>query len=94
MTRRSTLQEGREVDVRVRPASTLRLKEKAALHVRCTRIRQDRGVRLGESRGRSPPKASKLDRARSRLYRGQILQVNMRLKALVEIYTMHSFALL
>ena len=31
-------------------------------------------------------------RARSRLYRSQILQVNMRLKALVEIYTMHSFA--
>ena len=35
-----------------------------------------------------------LDRARSRLYRSQILQVNMRLKALAEIYTMHSFALL
>ena len=34
----------------------------------------------------------KLDRARARLYRGQILQENMRLKALVEIYTMHSFA--
>ena len=34
----------------------------------------------------------KLDRARSRLYRGQILQENMRLKALAEIYTMHSFA--
>ena len=34
----------------------------------------------------------KLDRARSRLYRGQILQQNMRLKALAEIYTMHSFA--
>ena len=34
----------------------------------------------------------KLDRARSRLYRSQILQVNMRLKALAEIYTMHSFA--
>ena len=28
-------------------------------------------------------------RARSRLYRGRILQVNMRLKALAEIYTMH-----
>ena len=26
------------------------------------------------------------------LYRSQILQVNMRLKALAEIYTMHSFA--
>ena len=33
-----------------------------------------------------------LDRARSRLYRGQILQQNMRWKALAEIYTMHSFA--
>ena len=29
---------------------------------------------------------------RSRLYRSQILQVNMRLKALAKIYTMHSFA--
>ena len=36
----------------------------------------------------------KLYRARSRLYRNEILQVNMRLKALAEIYTMHSFALL
>ena len=27
-----------------------------------------------------------------RLYRNEILQVNMRLKALAEIYTMHSFA--
>ena len=34
----------------------------------------------------------KLYRARSRLYRSQILQENMRLKALAEIYTMHSFA--
>ena len=33
-----------------------------------------------------------LERARSRLYRGQILQQNMRWKALAEIYTMHSFA--
>ena len=33
-----------------------------------------------------------LYRARSRLYRSQILQENMRLKALAEIYTMHSFA--
>ena len=31
-------------------------------------------------------------KARSRLYRSQILQVNTRWKALVEIYTMHSFA--
>ena len=36
--------------------------------------------------------SGKLYRARSRLYRGQILQVSMRLKALAEIYTMHSFA--
>ena len=35
-----------------------------------------------------------LYRARSRLYRNEILQGNMRLKALAEIYTMHSFALL
>ena len=34
----------------------------------------------------------KLHRARSRLYRSQILQVNIRWKALAEIYTMHSFA--
>ena len=33
-----------------------------------------------------------LIKARSRLYRIQILQVNTRWKALVEIYTMHSFA--
>ena len=33
----------------------------------------------------------KLYRARFRLYRNEILQVNMRLKALNEIYTMHSF---
>ena len=31
-------------------------------------------------------------RARSRLYRNQILQENTRWKALAEIYTMHSFA--
>ena len=37
-------------------------------------------------------RSGKLYRARSRLYRGQILQENMRLKALAEIYTMHSFA--
>ena len=34
----------------------------------------------------------KLYRARSRLYRSHILQVNSRWKALAEIYTMHSFA--
>ena len=36
--------------------------------------------------------SGKFDRARSRLYRSQILQENMRLKALAEIYTMHFFA--
>ena len=35
-----------------------------------------------------------LYRACSQLYRSRILQENMRLKALAEIYTMHSFALL
>ena len=37
-------------------------------------------------------RSGRLYRARSRLYRNEILQVNMRLKALAEIYTMHSFA--
>ena len=37
-------------------------------------------------------RAGKLYRARSRLYRRRFLQVNMRWKALAEIYTMHSFA--
>ena len=34
----------------------------------------------------------KLYKARSRLYRNEVLQQNMRLKALAEIYKMHSFA--
>ena len=42
--------------------------------------------------GAMQARSGKLYRARSRLYRSQILQVNMRLKALAEIYTMHSFA--
>ena len=37
-------------------------------------------------------RSGKLDRARSRLYRSQNLQENVRWKALAEIYTMHSFA--
>ena len=37
---------------------------------------------------------AKFWRACSRLYQNEILQENMRLKALAEIYTMHSFALL
>ena len=42
----------------------------------------------------SAPGPDGLDRARSRLCRSQILQENMRLKALAEIYKMHcdSFA--
>ena len=39
-----------------------------------------------------PAEPDKLYRARSRLYRSEILQENVRLKALAEIYTMHSFA--
>ena len=46
-----------------------------------------RGVPRGPAEARST-----LDRARSRLYRNEILQENMRLKALAESYTMHSFA--
>ena len=47
-------------------------------------------------RGRRPraARSGKLDRARSRLYRSQNLQVNMRLKALAEIYIKHYFELL
>ena len=63
-------------------------------------------MRPGESPGFSPAApglrwsghvvtgCGKLYKARSRLYRSQISQVNMRWKALAEIYTMHSFALL
>ena len=42
--------------------------------------------------GPETARSGTLYRARSRLYRSQILQQNMRLKALAEIYTMHSFA--
>ena len=42
--------------------------------------------------GLASARSGKLYRARSRLYRSQMLQVNMRLKALAEISTMHSFA--
>ena len=51
-------------------------------------------VALRDLLGRHCEGSGKLHRARSRLYRGQNLQENMRLKALAEIYTMHSFALL
>ena len=47
---------------------------------------------LGRGPGEAPGRSGKLYRARSRLYRSQNLQVNMRLRALAEIYTMHSFA--
>ena len=40
----------------------------------------------------STRRAGKLYKARSRLYRNQILQVNTRWKALAEIYTMRSLA--
>ena len=39
-------------------------------------------------------RAGKIFRTRSRLYRNQILKVNTHLKALAEICTLHSFALL
>ena len=51
------------------------------------RLRRRRAGAAASGRG-------KLYRARSRLYRKEILQVNLRLKALAEIYTMRSFALL
>ena len=56
---------------------------------------RSRGAAPRSSEGRLLPESEgsgKLDRARSRLYRGQILQESMRWKALAEIYTMHSFA--
>ena len=37
-------------------------------------------------------RAGKLSKARSRLYRSQILQVNTHVKAVAEISTIHSFA--
>ena len=43
-------------------------------------------------RRRRSTRSGKLDRPRSRLYRSQMLQANMRSKALAEIYTMHSSA--
>ena len=43
-------------------------------------------------RGICTRRAGKLYKARSRLYRSQILQVNTHVKALAEIYIIHSFA--
>ena len=60
------------------------------LLVRVERRRRARvGVREAPRRGTH---RNGLQRARSRLYRRQILKINMRWKALAEIYTMHSFA--
>ena len=57
------------------------------------RPQRQRAVRAGaELRLLHCEGSGKLDRARARLYRSQFLQENMRLKALAEIYTMHSFA--
>ena len=60
----------------------------------CTRcMRRAFPLPLPLPSGREGPlRSGKLDRARSRLYRNEILQEHMRLKALAEIYTMHSFA--
>ena len=49
-------------------------------------------VRMQPTWGICTRRAGKLYKARSRLYRSQILQVNTLWKALAEIYTMHSFA--
>ena len=49
-------------------------------------------VRVDRTWGIFTWRAGKLYKARSRLYRSQILQENTRWKALAEIYTMHSFA--
>ena len=49
------------------------------------------GVLIGKLKP-GPGSNWKIKTVRSRLYRSQILQVNIRWKALAEIYTMHSFA--
>ena len=46
----------------------------------------------GPAAGCCIARSGKIHRARSRPYRGQILQVNMRWKALAEIYAMPAFA--
>ena len=54
---------------------------------------QIRALKFQSSSSKFPrARTCELVRARSRLYRSQILQVNTRWKALAEIYTMHSFA--
>ena len=59
---------------------------------RCTRRIQPQGTSRSSTWGICTRRAGKLNKARSQLYRSQILQENMRWKALAEIYTMHSFA--
>ena len=70
------------------------LEAAAAVHLSFGDL-QALSVRAGRHVGRtlagSIRRAGKLYRARSRLYRSHILQVNMRSKALAEIYRMHSF---
>ena len=50
------------------------------------------GVKTEAKAAAAELRAGKLYKARFRLYRSQILQENMRLKALAGIYTMQSFA--
>ena len=56
--------------------------------------RRDRVRHLVERFDRRGTEPFELYRARSRLYRNEILQENTRWRALAEIFTMHSFALL
>ena len=71
--------------------SSRRMRRSATSGRRAVPSRAERGCSASCS---SVAGCGKLQRARSRLYRTQILQVHMRLKALAEIYKMHSFALL
>ena len=71
---------------------------RAPYHPTGTVLRRPRGeprrrlLRTAGLKARSIRRAGKLYRARSRLYRSRFVQPNMRLKALAEIYRMHSFA--
>ena len=58
----------------------------------CDEVKQGQRLERQELQDGHLEQTRQLERARSRLYRSQILQQNMRLKALAEIYTMHSFA--
>ena len=60
--------------------------ERAVLHGLVRLVREGRARRKGVPR--------RLPNSRGLVLGSQILQVNMRLKALAEIYTMHSFELL